>query len=237
MPTKVPLSLIDGKVVISGNVINTNYIQLTFNDGSIETFGPLGSSGGNVPALGLDDLTDVEMSAPQSGQVLTYNGSQWVNQNAGSGGGGTYTLPIASASTLGGIKVGSGLSITGSGVLSTTGGGTTSFGDSSQVWTKYTGSRLEDTLYQNTTGRPILVTASGTGPEGGDLSTCIFISSSSYTANSPSLFISPPASVFTFRTASLINSYTGALVVLVPNNWYYSVSVDSGSLYYWYEFR
>ena len=38
--------------------------------------------------------------------------------------GGSYTLPIASASTLGGIKVGSGLSIdAGTGVLSATGGG------------------------------------------------------------------------------------------------------------------
>jgi hypothetical protein len=37
-------------------------------------------------------------------------------------GGGSYTLPTASASVLGGIKVGSGLAIA-SGVLSTTGGG------------------------------------------------------------------------------------------------------------------
>ena len=36
-----------------------------------------------------------------------------------------YTLPIASSSVLGGFKVGSGLSITGSGVLSATGGGGT----------------------------------------------------------------------------------------------------------------
>lgn len=37
--------------------------------------------------------------------------------------GGSYTLPIASASTLGGVKVGSGLSIDGNGVLSASGGG------------------------------------------------------------------------------------------------------------------
>lgn len=41
----------------------------------------------------------------------------------GSGGGSGYTLPPASASTLGGVKVGSGLSITESGVLSASGGG------------------------------------------------------------------------------------------------------------------
>lgn len=41
----------------------------------------------------------------------------------GGGGGGGYVLPIASSSVLGGIKVGSGLSISESGVLSVTGGG------------------------------------------------------------------------------------------------------------------
>ena len=42
----------------------------------------------------------------------------------GGGGGGSYTLPVASASTLGGIRVGSGLAINSStGVLSATGGG------------------------------------------------------------------------------------------------------------------
>lgn len=44
--------------------------------------------------------------------------------SSGGGGGGSYTLPIASASRLGGIKVGSGLSINSTtGVLSVTGGG------------------------------------------------------------------------------------------------------------------
>ncbi len=46
-----------------------------------------------------------------------------VSGTGGGGGGGSYTLPIASASTLGGVKVGSGLSIDNTGVLSATGGG------------------------------------------------------------------------------------------------------------------
>ena len=41
----------------------------------------------------------------------------------GSGGGGSYVLPIASADTLGGVKVGDGLSINEAGVLSASGGG------------------------------------------------------------------------------------------------------------------
>lgn len=60
--------------------------------------------------------------AAQAGEedyVLSGAG-EWVPQT---GGGGTYTLPIATASTLGGIKVGSGLEIDANGVLSATGGG------------------------------------------------------------------------------------------------------------------
>ena len=51
------------------------------------------------------------------------SGSCSVTSGGGSGGGGSYTLPTASNSVLGGVKVGTGLSIDGSGVLSATGGG------------------------------------------------------------------------------------------------------------------
>jgi len=46
-----------------------------------------------------------------------------VNFKKAAGGGGGYVLPVASASTLGGVKVGNNLSIDASGVLSATGGG------------------------------------------------------------------------------------------------------------------
>lgn len=58
-------------------------------------------------------------SATSSCAYEVWNGSAWVKLATGSGS--SYTLPIASASVLGGIKVGSGLSIDGTGVLSTTG--------------------------------------------------------------------------------------------------------------------
>ena len=45
-----------------------------------------------------------------------------INGGNGGGGGGSYTLPIASASVLGGVKVGSGLTIDNAGRLSTSGG-------------------------------------------------------------------------------------------------------------------
>ena len=54
------------------------------------------------------------------GGKLTFLDGAEVENFPGGGGGGSYTLPKASASTLGGIKVGSGLTIT-DGVLSADG--------------------------------------------------------------------------------------------------------------------
>ena len=59
----------------------------------------------------------------------------------GGGGGGQYVLPVATANRLGGIKVGSGLTIDSSGVLSTS-GGTAPSGDNIKVydfWDLYSG--------------------------------------------------------------------------------------------------
>lgn len=68
----------------------------------------------------LAGLSDVTLTSPSANQVLQYNGTRWVNGAAPT----TYTLPIASASVLGGIKVGSGLSIDSvTGVLTASGGG------------------------------------------------------------------------------------------------------------------
>lgn len=45
------------------------------------------------------------------------------NDDSGGGGGGGYTLPTATATRLGGVKVGSGLSVESDGTLSASGGG------------------------------------------------------------------------------------------------------------------
>lgn len=71
--------------------------------------------------------------------VFSYNGSYYyyLGSSRSSGGGSSYTLPIASSSTLGGVKVGSGLSINSSGVLSVDNGGTMS------EWHDFTNDYLE----------------------------------------------------------------------------------------------
>lgn len=55
------------------------------------------------------------------GKLTFLEGAEVENFPGGGGGGGSYTLPPATASTLGGVKVGSGLSVTAEGVLSADG--------------------------------------------------------------------------------------------------------------------
>lgn len=50
-----------------------------------------GKGGGGGGASTLNDLTDVTLTSPASGQVLKYNGSEWVN---GSGGGGVVQKAV-----------------------------------------------------------------------------------------------------------------------------------------------
>ena len=55
------------------------------------------------------------------GKLTFLEGAEVENFPGGSGGGSSYTLPPATASTLGGVKTGSGLSVTAEGVLSADG--------------------------------------------------------------------------------------------------------------------
>lgn len=59
--------------------------------------------------------------------LFTYDNNSWIGQYIGTGGGGgtggDYILPPASATTLGGVKIGSGISVTADGVISANGGG------------------------------------------------------------------------------------------------------------------
>jgi hypothetical protein len=67
-------------------------------------------------------LANLTQSSATTGQVPTWNGTAWAAATPSGGGGGSYTLPTATDTVLGGIKVGSGLTIT-DGVLAATGGG------------------------------------------------------------------------------------------------------------------
>ena len=82
----------------------------------------LSTLGGGGAVL-VSDLDDVDTTtAKVDNKFLKYNASlgKWVGSDTAGGG---YTLPTASPTTLGGIKIGSGLSIDGNGVVTASGGG------------------------------------------------------------------------------------------------------------------
>jgi plastocyanin len=75
-----------------------------------------GGGGTSAGATTLSQLTDILISSPANGQVLQYSNGVWVNGTVS--GGSTYTLPTASTSVLGGVRVdGTTITITG-GVIS-----------------------------------------------------------------------------------------------------------------------
>ena len=59
-----------------------------------------------VNNLSLNDLSDVSASSPQSGQVIKWNGTAWASADDNAT---AYTLPVATDSVLGGIKIGNNL--------------------------------------------------------------------------------------------------------------------------------
>ena len=100
----------EGRLGGGGGVGTTNYNDLT-----------------NLPTLfsgSYTDLTDKPTIPTDISQL-----ADSTNLLAGAGGDGSYTLPTATDSRLGGIKIGTGLSINGSGVVSVTAVGVTSYND------------------------------------------------------------------------------------------------------------
>lgn len=67
----------------------------------------------------IDNLSDVVISSPSSGQVLKYNGTNWVNDTDATGGGGSGTVTSVAMTVPTGLSV-SGSPITTSGTLAVT---------------------------------------------------------------------------------------------------------------------
>ena len=125
--------------------VSGNTLTLTKGDDNTVTFTPSGGGGGSYTAGDGIDITNDTISlevasANDIGGVKVGNGlsidANGVLSATGGGGGGSYTagdgiditsgvisLETASANSIGGIKVGNGLSIDATGVLSVTGGG------------------------------------------------------------------------------------------------------------------
>ena len=95
-----------GTISVDTSVVTTNSGSQTLTNKTLNSPAVTGtiSAGGGVGT---------------SGQVLTSTGTgvQWTTVSGGSG---SYTLPIASASVLGGIKIGNGLTVGGDGTVTVT---------------------------------------------------------------------------------------------------------------------
>jgi len=82
------------------DVLITAGTGITFSSVTANGFTISSSGSGGATATNLDGLTDVTISSPTSGQVLSYNGSQWVNSApTGSGGSGLTSRTTANATT------------------------------------------------------------------------------------------------------------------------------------------
>ena len=115
----------------------------------------LSTLGGGGAVL-ITDLDDVDTStAKVDNKFLKYNAAsgKWVGSDTAGGG---YTLPTASAVTLGGIKIGSGLSIDGNGVVTASGGG----GGSQNVFSTIAVSGQNNVVADSTTDTLTLVAGS-----------------------------------------------------------------------------
>lgn len=117
---------------LSGTVVPDLYVDTVNNQRVLRSPLPLitggdqividgtpGGGGGGGGATTLAGLDDTNITNPQAGQMLSWNGTKWVNVAAPS-----FILSPATTTVLGGIKVGSGLSVTSDGTLSTTNAGT-----------------------------------------------------------------------------------------------------------------
>lgn len=101
---------------------------------SMASDGTLSTTGGGGDGVSQDYVDshiagkDVVSTTPTNGQAIVWDAtnSRFKWQTISGGGGDPYELPTATTTRLGGIKVGSGLSITADGTLSSTGGGGTS---------------------------------------------------------------------------------------------------------------
>ena len=115
-----------------GNFTNINFVSgatVSVNNGTANVT----ITQPTIPA----DLNDLGITDGTAGQVLTTNGSgsySFTTINTSS----TYNLPVASGSVLGGIKLGTGLTIDGAGVVSVTGGGSSFSGNYNDLTNKPT---------------------------------------------------------------------------------------------------
>lgn len=117
-----------GVALQNGSVILVRFLAGNTAEGAI-TF-RIGDSESEAKHVYYNGSTQGLPNLPSNATMLfVYANGSWIGSYVGTGGGSGegYTLPPASATTLGGVKIGSGINVTADGVISAEGGGGTPY--------------------------------------------------------------------------------------------------------------
>lgn len=113
----------EGVELQNGSVILVRFLAGNTAEGAV-TF-KIGSASAEAKQAYYNGSTQGLPNLPSNATMLfTYANGSWIGSYIGTGGGSGegYTLPPASATTLGGVKIGSGINVTADGVISANGG-------------------------------------------------------------------------------------------------------------------
>ena len=113
-----------GVALQNGSVILVRFLAGNTAEGAV-TF-KIGNASAEAKQAYYNGSTQGLPNLPSNATMLfVYANDSWIGSYVGTGGGSGegYTLPPASATTLGGVKIGSGINVTADGVISANGGG------------------------------------------------------------------------------------------------------------------
>lgn len=136
-----------GVALQNGSVILVRFLAGNTAEGAI-TF-RIGDSESEAKQVYYNGSTQGLPNLPSNATMLfVYDNDSWIGSYVGTGGGSGegYTLPPASATTLGGVKIGSGINVTADGVISANGGGGTPYELPAATTTTLGGIKVGDNL-------------------------------------------------------------------------------------------
>lgn len=131
----------------NGSVILVRFLAGNTAEGAI-TF-KIGNASAEAKQAYYNGSTQGLPNLPSNATMLfVYANDSWIGSYVGTGGGSGegYTLPPASTTTLGGVKIGSGISVTADGVISAEGGGGTPYELPAATTTTLGGIKVGDNL-------------------------------------------------------------------------------------------
>lgn len=131
----------------NGSVILVRFLAGNTAEGAV-TF-KIGNTSAEAKQAYYNGSTQGLPNLPSNSTMLfVYANDSWIGSYVGTGGGSGegYTLPPASATTLGGVKIGSGINVTADGVISANGGGGTPYELPAATTTTLGGIKVGDNL-------------------------------------------------------------------------------------------